>query len=1088
VLVAQNSSTSQIRGVVTDSTGAVVPEANVLIRNLDTGTAIQRETNSQGNYYATELQIGHYSITVTKAGFKQYDVTSLDLHLEPVTINAVLQVGVTTEVMTVSAQAEQLETESSDLNTTLTTQSFAELPQVGNTWFDLTGLLPGVNPGNQNQTGGQFGRESSAEGQGIGLNGAGAFQSSWLIDGGLQMSMVSQESGFATPDDAIAEVDVKTGNMSAEYGTGLSAFNVLIKTGTNAFHGTAFEYNENTVFLARQPFNATITPLHWNLFGGTLGGPIKKNKAFFFFSFQRNMDNATNATFLTVPDQNMKNGDFSEFANVLTIYDPATTQCTGSGVSQVCTRQAFQNNQIPAGRIDPVAKAMQTFFAPLNNPANGYSNNSYFTAPANIRQNWYDAKGNYDITKSDRLTLTYQDIKLVQPNPQPYLWTEEPGTQIQKFGQITNAWTVSPSALNETRVSYFNENEFWPVSGLGQGYEAKLGLKNLPIDDMPQLSMSGYTSPGWNGEPYPSSLFYTTVAAADSFTWIRGKHAFKFGGEFDDYYDDNAWAYVNAGNFYFSGAYTNNPDPTAKDYGAPVMGYADFLLGDVNTWNVGYAPEYRGRNKAFQIYAQDDFKLNQKLTVNVGLRWGIQPGWTEKNNEVGSFDPTLMNPATKTLGAMWYGGQNGRTAEERTKYLAFSPRLGFAWSPFANTAVRGGFGIYQNFRGANVYLIGGGIDNGVNNTLKDYTNLTPVFQLQNSNPAITYPTLPPSASALNGQSVPYIPYDTPLTYVGQWQLGIQQRLSSTLQLDVAYVGNRGTHVLSNVNINQVPAATVAAYGIAAENMRPYPQYQNIYASLFEGWSNYHSLQAKVRKTMSHGFDLQSTFTWAKSLDTGTMAGWGGSNVNNGTLNIQDAYNIGKDYGRGMSDLRVLWNGAAIYQLPFGRKRAFLNRGGLTDAVLGGWQVSNIWQVHSGLPFTPTWGGAYVNYSDSSGTIRPNRTCNGALGKAQRLQLGTFFDTRCFSGPANGTFGNSGRDILSGPDFANMDASVTKSWKLSANPVLGEESSLEFKADADNVFNHTEFQNPGATIGSSNAGKIQSAFPSRIMEMGLKLKF
>jgi hypothetical protein len=279
---------------------------------------------------------------------------------------------------------------------------------------------------------------------------------------------------------------------------------------------------------------------------------------------------------------------------------------------------------------------------------------------------------------------------------------------------------------------------------------------------------------------------------------------------------------------------------------------------------------------------------------------------------------------------------------------------------------------------------------------------------------------------------------------------------------------------------------VAQYGPAAGDYRPYPQYLGIEEYLFGGWSNYDSLQVKMRKAMSHGLTVQSTYTWAKSLDTGTMGGWGsGIDYPFTTGGIQNAYDIPANYGRSMTDIRHLWNGAAIYQLPFGEGRPFLNRGGFVNTVIGGWQASNIWQVHSGTPFTPLWAGNYINYSQTSGGIHPNRICNGALSNPT---ISGWFNTSCFTAPANGAFGDSGRDILSGPDFLNMDATVSKSWKVSHIPYVGENATLQFKADADNVFNHVEYQNPAANIGASNQGLVQSAFPSRLMELGLRFKF
>lgn len=1109
VLSGQSVNTSAIRGTVQDSTGAVVPGAEVTAREMDTGVVTDTKTNSSGTYDLLYLPLGRYSVNVSKPGFDTYRMDDIPLHLESVTVNAVLKVGATQTEVTVKASdaAVSLQTETSDLSTTLTKNVIQEIPVVGGEWFDLIGTAPGLSPGSSSSLGERMG--GTAGGSGVGVNGAGGWMESWTVDGGLSVASVSYNTSNLTPVDAISEVNLLTGNQSAEYGNGNATFNVMIKSGTNQFHGAAYEYNENTVFEARAPFtpsNQPVSPLHWNEYGGNVGGPIWKNKAFFFFNYQYNPNNSNDTFTMLVPTDQMKQGIFptnecttASVCNPV-IYDPATTTPTANGY----TRTAFQNNSIPSGRFDSAAVAAQKYFVEPNIPGAAYgANNFYYSVPNPNDTRWFNLKIDYNVIPDrDHFALSLSRENSVNPQLYPWPWVSENVLSTSDLVQMSNVLTISPSVLNETRFSLYDNIQSNSVMNQSTNYGTALGMGNLPYPDyFPGMYQNGLYS---TDLPDFAWDFYKVRAPSaqwtDVVTLIKGKHALKFGGEFNTVSADNAWGNESAGQFNFSGGYTADLSSGTPNNGGPEVGYADFLLGDVQSWGVTIAPETRGRNWNVQAFAQDDFKVTRKLTLNIGLRWEGLAGWREKNNNLLSFNPTLLNPATNTLGAMWFGGQDGRAALQNTKYDAFAPRVGFSWSPDGNTAIRGAFGIFDMGRSENVYGAGIGYE-GINSSLTDNTNLNPVLQLHNSNPPVSTVLSVPGPSYYNGQSINYFPYNTPITYSEQWQLGVQRKLTNTLLLDVAYVANHQTHIATTINANQVTLANAQQYGPTVfgsngtRNMQPYtpyPQYQGINNSLFEGWGNYNSLQMQVKKSLSQGLNLMSSYTYAKGLDTGTMSGWG-----NGPT-PQNSYNIRGDYGRTVSDIRHLWNGNVAYQLPFGKGKSFMDRGGIVDSVIGGWEISSLWQIHSGTPFTPMWYGAYNNYFLYSGSIRPNR--NGICGKAVSTtrSVSSWFDTSiydpntnpsgCWSSPQAGTFGTGGRDILDGPGYMNFNASGSKKWNLPAIPYLGENPTLQFRVDADNVFNHVQLQNPNAGIDSSGAGQITSAFPPRIFQAELVFRF
>jgi hypothetical protein len=1055
--VAQNRNAGEIRGTVLDATGAAVPDVTVTLTNTLTGVSREVKTGPTGVYDAISIDAGTYSIAFSKEGFKKYVRSGVDLHVETITVDAVLELGSLSQEVTVAGAAPLVQTETSERRSTLTTQAITELPNVGRGWYSFTGLLPGVNGG----------RGNDASGEGIGVNGTTSYQANWLIDGGVGTYPVSQNPDeLQVPLDAISEISFSTSNFSAEYGTGVAVFNVITKSGTNQFHGSLFEFIQNDAFMARNFFQPKVPPLRWNQYGGTIGGPIKRDKAFFFFSYQRKPTTTYTTGFYTYPTAAMRSGDLSA-PGLPVVNDPASLTQQPDGT---WTRTPFPGNQIPTTRFDPVSKNIMGY---LPNPTSpGIYNNLYFSGRHPVTFSYYNAKVDYNISSGNRLTGSVMYVPWTEFSPHPNCPMDcTDRTQSETQGQVTDVWTISPSLVNEFRSSVIRTFGLWKAPNMGQGYPAKLGLKNAQADAFPGITIGGAVPSSISGG-LRAMIAFNSYVQSNTLTYIKGKHILKFGGEFDKWQQNMAWDDRRSGNFSFSGIFTRNPsDPKGTG-----LGFADFVFGLPSSWSVYNPAETGGRSWNTQLFVQDDYKIRPNLTLNLGVRYQVQAGWSEQHDRLALFDPTIINPQTGTPGALWFGGQNGRRAAQKTIKDFFAPRIGFAWVPRNRWSVRGGYGIFSFMWGANTY--GAGLGNGWSvSGAKSTTDLmTPIFTLADGPPLPVYPSeATRKPDMLNGQGVTYFPYDTPMNYVHQWHFDIQREIVPGLLADVGYVQTRGIHMGFSRDINQVPAHLLGPGD--AQKRRPYPQYLGIGTSYFDGISKYHSLQVSIKKQFSNGFSVLTNYTFSKTLDTGTGSGWGGSAGNDG---YQNAYNWRDNYALSQLDSPHMWNGMFIYELPVGKGKRLLNQGGIANALIGGWQLSSTFQVHSGIPFTPLMGTANLSGA-LAGNWRPNRIGSGKLSNPT---IQKWFDTSAFVQPAPYTFGNSGRNILRGPSYKNMHLSMAKNFHLP----FGEQTRLQLRGDAYNVFNHPNFALPNASIGTPGAGIISAAEPSRNLQLGARISF
>jgi len=1054
---AQNTNSGEIRGTVTDATGSVIPGVAVTILDTDTGVSKQLTTNDSGIYDAVSILPGRYKITFTKEGFGSLVRDGIDLRVGVISVDARLSIGTATQQVEVTAEATLLKTETGEQATSLRSESMAQLPQVGENWSNFTKLLPGASI------------PVGGSGTAVSVNGNLPYYSNFLADGGsttLPHSANVDVSIFET----VAEVQINTSSFSAQYGVGGAVFNQISKGGTNKFHGAGYEYFQNNALNARSFFSSKVANLRYDNFGGSVGGPVIKNKMFFYFNYDKIINNSVSYPFRTFPTVAEKAGNFSD-PIFPTLYDPATLNAQGQ-------RTPFPGNIIPPNRIDPVAAKLQAYFPNPNLP--GFANNwqGPIVAPNPFVR--FFGRLDYNVTDSNRITGSVTE----RDNPGHTFSPVCPlncyaGDVASLNAQVTDVWTISPTIINEARFAYTRQGNYFTPDTLGGGFPAKLGINYAKADVFPNITIGGNISDNNNTLQSGTNAIYAenSFDPSDVLTMIKGKHVLKFGAELQAVQDNSTpWGNVQSAALTFNGVFTTqSPTSTAQK-----VGYADFLLGQVQAWSANNTPIVGARQKTPQFFAQDDFKVRPNLTVNLGLRYEWRRGWSEIGNRLAAFDPTIVNPVTNTLGATWFQGDHGRNTLEAPVHV-FLPRVGFSWNVRPKWSVRGGFGIYSYGWSVDTYAgVAEGVGTNSQGSLTNVDLLRPVFVLSDANPPLNYVGPSHSPAAYNGQNVGYAPYHTPVARNYQWNFSIQRELPFGMVGEAAYVASHGQDLSFPVNINQIPVNKLGPGSTAQiQANRPYPQYSAINGDTFNALSNYNSLQLSLQKRFSRGISYDVNYTWSKFLDSQDSSGWG-SQV--GSQYYQDAFNPGRNYGPSNLDIPHALRGDVVYQLPFGVGKQYVNQPGLFDALIGGWQASVIFVATSGRPYTPILSSNSTTGAQA-GFLYPNLVGNPNLSNPT---LGAYYNKAAFAQPALYTFGNSGRNILRGPKMTDVDFSLGKSFHII--PKL-EGSSLQIRIDATNVLNHPSFRNPNNTVDGANAGVIsQTSVEGRNIQLGARFSF
>ena len=1065
-LFAQNVNAGEIRGTVADASGAVMPGVTVAILNTQTGVRKEFITNASGIYDALALLPGVYSVTFVKEGFNKHEKDGIELRVEVITLNAQMNVGTATQQVEVSAQTNLLRTENSEQGITLQAHVAKELPNVGQTWLNFTNTLPGVA-----LAGG------ARDGLAVSVNGNQRYEGNFLADGGLAVLPRSNNLDSTLNFESLAEVKIITGSFDAQYGSGTAVFNQITKSGTNGYHGAAYDYMQNDALNARNYFSQSTVPhARKHQYGAAVGGPIKKDKLFFYFNWDSTLSHSATDSTSTYSTAAMRLGDFSDPA-FPKIYDPASL----ATVNGQQIRTQFPNNKIPLSSLDPVALNIQKYFPLPNLP--GFANNFYFARMSYSHPNTFLGKVDYNISNTNRLSYSLtRRIALTTPDKTTSATFPMDANQSISRGfqtQLTDVWTMSPSIVNEFRMAVVRQLSRGTPSSKGLGFPKQLGINYAIADVFPNITIGGPIGASTIGAGTSSVIAQISYVPSDVVTIVRGRHILKAGGQWEANQD-------NGGNFgdLISAALTFNQvfttsGPTNTTGG---LGYADFLTGQVSSWNALISPIQGLRMKTGQMFFQDDFKIRSNLTLNLGARYEIQGGWGEVSNRITVFDPTIKNPATNTLGGMWWAGDGGRTKLQQTKQ-SILPRVGFAWVPKDKWSVRGGFGTFSHRWGTDIYANPAARVAAyyINGTLTSTDRINPVFKASDPNPKLNLFIPDPSKrtpDSLNGQPVYYFPYDTPVARVYEWSLAVQHEFTPGMVGEVAYVGTSGKNLGFARDFNQVPENLLGPGNL--QPLRPYPQFQTITANLFDNKLNYHGLQATFRKQLGRDLNLNVNYTWSKNLVYQDSAGWSGD-ASSGTAEYQRARSITSNYGLSNNDIPQMFKAIAVYQVPLGKGKALLNKGGAVDAVFGGWQTSFILIRHSGTPYNPVMS---TNLSGAlSGSQYPNRIASGELANPT---IAKWFDTAAFVAPAQFTFGNSGRNVLRGPNWLTLDYSMGKNFKLAR---VREGMELQLRMDANNIMNHAVFANPASRIGAAGVATITSTFVgSRTVQLGARLAF
>ncbi len=1091
-LLAQN--TGQITGTIHDSSGATLHSATVTVINTATGLQREVQTGESGIYRIPLLPPGEYRVNVQAAGFRPVRQSSVQLSVEEVLrLDFSLEVGSVNEVIEVSESLVAVQSETATVGTTVGSKAVVDLPLVsavsGRDPVELLQVLPGST--NKGVAGTQ-----SINGGRIGTNDI-------QVDGSTKVEeMIGNSSGAGgIPSvETVGEVKLMTNVYSAEFGrSGGATVLVSTKSGTNQLHGTAYHFFRNDVLAARNFFSPDKSPIRSNQWGFTVGGPIVKNKTFFFGSHEGWRFRTDFNQRATVPTELERSGNFSQTFNnagrQILIYDPASLSANPNGTGYI--RQPFAGNIIPTSRFDRVGSQIVSYYGNPNFPGAAFTNaNNYRVFDSGGRDyNQYMIKLDHHINEKNTLSGKFFLQNLDQKRPIVFDNAFNPGDNNQHAPNrnvtLSDTHIFTPNVLNEFRFGLNRHiNAFSPK--YPEDGNALIGLTGLPspAPASPRVNVTGFSALGNSSN---GGTYQTVYDFSNTVTVIKGKHTLKIGGNYRRFQFNRPSQAGEPGTLGFTGVFSNQPG--VANTGSAI---ADLLLGAAASGSVTITPTFGFRSWYGAAFIQDDIKVTSTLTLNLGLRYDLETPFSEVANRMSIFDPTATDPVTGLPGALRFAGRDGTGSRlVNTDKNNWGPRFGFAWSPTAarGTVIRGGYGmIYSPLtRGA---VSSTALNAGFSATTSFNTldNLNPAFYLNNGFPFHNLPQAEPSAGFLAGQSINYVNPNNRVPYVQQWSFGIQAPVPGSMVLDVSYVGNRGTRLPwgSSINMNQLPqevlnsavldrvanpfegvlSGTLGGPTITrGQLMRQYPQYQNVSnLALASANSTYHSLQTKLEKRYSHGVYLMTSYTYSKLL-TDSSLGSGG--VGGLGVTLQDSYNLRAEKGRSSNDIRHRLVMAGSYDLPFGKGHRLASKG-LASYLAGGWQINSIFTVQSGIPLT-IYSSPNLTQSLGGGS-RPNRLCDGNVGRGSR-SIQQWFDTSCFAPAGQYQFGNSGTGIINGPGITNLDVSLFK------NIPMGERFTLQLRGEFFNVLNHANFADPGTTQGVGTFGVISATAGGNLDPMG-----
>ena len=1077
--MAQTTS-AELSGTVQDSSGAAIPGARIVVTNTTTNVAHSAVSGKIGEYIIGQLPPGDYNVTVDAKGFSKLTQTGLNLQVnQQARLDLTLKIGQQSETVTVSAQQPLLESESSSIGTVIDKNLVNQLPLNERNFTQLATLSPGVTGVGESASGTiQSGTrpDDKRPASEIFANGNRDGDNNFLYDGIDDNERLTLSIVVRPVVEAVREFKINTSLNSAELGRNAGAtIDVITKSGTNSFHGSAFEYLRNSAMDARTYFNAAGTAFpafRMNQFGGSLGGPVWKNKVFFFADYEGFRNSTQNFILGNIPTVRERTGDFSELCaggfddtglclSGTQIYDPTTTRANPT-VPGAFLRDPYPYNVIPTGKRDPIAMIMiNAYPAPTSGAlTNNYASNTVTTNDSDSGDGRIDAQ----LTAKDSIfgRYTYQTFLNLSPPTYPRenlagvgnvgLSDEGSfaGTSTSPAQHLALGYTrvVSQNIVNDLRggLSRYGLN-YVPLDFVANGQLGnKLGVPNSNVtpreQNLPIFSPSSYLGVG-QSRSLPLYRQENTYQILDNVVWTRGSHTLKFGADFRH---RNLTIYqTNEGNgrFNFSPALTDSRNPAGKggnSVASFMAGYATLIAHDYTfPFPVIEVNEYG-------LYAADDWRVTRKLTLNYGLRWDYFSPPTEAKNQWANFNPVTGN--------MDIAGQNGVDAMVGVQpwRKGFGPRLGFSWQPYTNTVVRGGGGVFFNDTGSESV------------TMRLFRNV-PFGQTISDSPGDIFPgqtvsqgfgpapslTNTAAVGAMNSVDLHYRP-----SYAQQFSLGVEQQVTQIAAvLKITGVGNLGRHLYNAYNINQaVPGST------SVNSRRPLyglnPNVGDVTYATGNGAANYYGLQVTLDKHISHGVSALVGYAWAHAIDDVPMDFGGGA----AGPSPQDPRNLNAERSNSYIDQRQRLTVSYLWELPFGKGRELLNHGGPVDWVLGGWQTNGAIFSQTGLYFSPVLQTATVNTGTTS---RPNQIGTVHYPKT----LNNWFDASAFVNPPPYTYGDAGRNSLIGPGRTNFDLALMKKFPIR------ETMNLQFRFEAFNIFNHPQFGYPNPNVGNSQVGQITS---------------
>jgi hypothetical protein len=1049
------TSTGVIVGSVTDPSGAVLSDVSITITNPATGLTHQVRTNSTGFYRSPDLPPGTYDIRMEHAGFKTAVIRGITVQInQTARVDIAADLGAVTQEVEVKATASLLQTETSSTGQVIQNQTIVNLPLNGRNYLDLTKLVPGVSQaqsGRGSEINQKVGREFA-----IVINGQRTENTDYLIDGAQARNFWVGTGNLLPSIDAIQEFKVQENSFSAEFGFGVALINAAIKSGSNGFHGSAFEFLRNSTLDAANFFaNASgrpKEPLQRNQFGFTLGGPIKKDKVFFFGNYEGTRERRGSTLLGLVPSLSARAGDFSTQGNPV-VLDPLTGQ-------------PFPGNRIPENRFSRFGRASLQVY-PLPN-ASLTGANFVNRIKDSTHTDHFGLKGDWNISEKDTLSarFLYQNRDATQFNVMPLSGQIFPVTT--RNAALSEIHTFSPNLINEFRLGYNYGNVLAtqevtpePVSetlfGL-QNTDTRPEMRGLPVVNVAGLASFGGANGGFRPEGGKNHIYQFV----DNLTGIRGRQTVK--GGFDIRY--MRYRGVNAGvprgNANFNGQFSRS-------------GIADLLLGYSSDAGGGQGDAvFYQLTTSFSAYVQDDIRILPSLTLNMGLRWEYYQPPVDVHGENRQVFLDLFGSGRYLLVSdnQWRPG----ILEPDKNNLA--PRIGLAWRVTPKTVVRAAYGIFYN----------GMLPQG--NEMSFVHNDVPFRPRIQVFSDATRPTIdlardvipPPDPFSIaccpkqfpnTGRSSQTFDTSSITPYLQQWNLGIQREIVPNLAVEASYVGSHGVKLWGRGVPNMARGDVDLSNPTPIQDRRPFPWIGPITHIIPALSSWYESAQLKVEKRYSQGLLFLASYTFSKNLDMQTSTAGDG---------FTDQYNWALNKGLSPNDNRHRFVLSGVWEIPVGRSKRFgSNFGRVTDIILGGWGLNWIATFQTGFPIDVR---SNVSNNRGGGASRPNRVCDPQLSKSDRT-ISRFIDTSCFIPQALGAIGNGGRYPVLGPGINNWDFSAFKTF-----PLLPEDRlNLQFRAEFFNGWNHTQFLGPDTwNIPAANFGVITEAARPREMQFGLRLTF